>query len=357
MNILSIAVHLTHLFHYRHKVNLNVPIPPGLRRKFPPIKQLALSTVLALSAIPSAASTNSCLLPQAFNPYFQAALDDVQSTLESRVVQGLDDIGFGSVSALAVNDLLNIKEDVFIPLFGDAAQRNTWINVMADLNVMDQITSNLNNLEGVAGIPSLSLTCGLETTEDLEEGDLPYRFGMEFEVTGMLFGEDFDLEALSPSIAVLPEELFDPLSLTVNGISIGYTMSLSLTIDIKRRKFMMGEMAITLGAALSTSIMQSFSLTDTVSQSFAGNLDLVASMSYSSLNDWVYTASFETSLTAETSVGTAVENLGLIAIDDDLFDDKPRECKQSCVPCRYFCVKFSDVCVRILFTTSSQCIL
>ena len=303
----------------------NTPIPPDRHRKPFSMKQLALSTVLALSAIPSAASANNCLLPQAFNPYFQTALDDVQTTLESRVVQGLDDIGFGPVSALAVNDLLNFNDDLFIPLFGDAAQRNTWINVTADLNVMDGIISNLNELGGVAGVPSLSITCELETTNDLEEGDIPYRFGMEFRVSGMLSSVDFDLAALSPSIAVLPEDSFDPLSLTVEGVSMDYTMSLPLTIDIKRRKFMIGDIAITLEAALSTSVMQSIPLTETVLQNFEGDLDLVVSMSYSSVSDWVYTASFETSLTAETSVGATVANLGLIATDDDLFDDKPRE--------------------------------
>ena len=307
-------------------MDLHTPLPPDRRGKLSSMKQLALSTVLALSAIPSVASTNSCLLPQAFNLYFQTALDDVQSTLESRVVQGLDDIGFGPVAALAVNDLLNFKDDVFIPLFGDATQRNAWINVTTDLNVAEQITSKLGNLEGVAGMPSLLMTCGLETTEDLEDGDSPYRFGMEFKVSGSLFSEDLDLAALSPSIAVLPEESFDPLSLTVKGASIDYEMSLPMTIDTKRRKFMIGEIAITLGVALSTSVLQSIPLTDTVSQSFAGDLDFFASMSYSSLNDWVYTASFETSLIAETSVGTAVANLGLIASDDDLFDDNPREC-------------------------------
>jgi hypothetical protein len=88
---------------------------------------------------------------------------------------------------------------------------------------------------------------------------------------------------------------------------------------------MVGEIKITFGAALSSNVLQSIPLTDTVSQNFQGTLDMNAELSFSSISDWAYTASFDASLTAATSVGTAVAELGLIAQDDDLFDDKPRE--------------------------------
>ena len=104
-----------------------------------------------------------------------------------------------------------------------------------------------------------------------------------------------------------------------------YEMKLLLTIDTKRRKFSIGEIAVALDAALSTTVQQDIQLADTVAKSFQGSLAVDLSLSYSTVKDWVYTASFEASLTAETSAGTAVASLGLIASDDDVFDDKHRE--------------------------------
>ena len=55
------------------------------------------------------------------------------------------------------------------------------------------------------------------------------------------------------------------------------------------------------------------------------SLSMKASLSYSTMTDWLSTASIEASLAADTSVGTAVANLELIATDEDIFDDKPRK--------------------------------
>jgi hypothetical protein len=110
----------------------------------------------------------------------------------------------------------------------------------------------------------------------------------------------------------------------MNTLTVDYDLRLPFTIDVKRRKFMIGEITAMLGAALNMDVSQNIPLTDTVSQTFEGGLAMEASLFYSSVSDWSYTASFEANLMAETSVGTVVANLGLIAADDDLFDDKPR---------------------------------
>ena len=55
------------------------------------------------------------------------------------------------------------------------------------------------------------------------------------------------------------------------------------------------------------------------------SLSMKASLSYSTMTDWLSTASIEASLAADTSVGTVVANLELIAADEDIFDDKPRK--------------------------------
>lgn len=299
----------------------NAPLP----RKTSSTRRLALSALLALSTVnPVRAQKRNCLLPEAFTPHFEDALDDVSSILDTRVVQRLSDIGLGPIPSLNLNDFVNFKDDVFIPLFGDAAERNAWINATAVVDVKEQLKSNINNVIGLDP-PDLSMTCELETTDDLETGEPPYRFAMEFVLSGSLLGSDLDLASMSPSIAVLPEDTYDPLSLTVETLSADYTLTLPLTLDAKRRKFMIGEIAITFGAALSTSVLQSIPLTQTVSQNFGGVLDLNFAFAFSSVSDWTYTADYEASLTAESSVGTEVAELALMASDDDMFDDKPRE--------------------------------
>ena len=209
-------------------------------------------------------------------------------------------------------------------MFGNTSERNGWINVTSDVDVRAQLDANLDAVVGSTP-PELSMTCVLETTEDLEDGEPPYRFAIEFALSGNLLGTDLDLASLSPEIAVLPETSFDPLSLSLETLTADYEMKLLLTIDTKRRKFSIGEIAVALDAALSTTVLQDIQLADTVDQSFQGSLAVDVSLSYSTVKDWVYTASFEASLTAETSAGTAVASLGLIASDDDVFDDKPRE--------------------------------
>lgn len=299
------------------------PPPSKLPNKRCSRAMLALSLAALTTAIPSVQG-NSCILPTAFNPYFQAALDDVEDTLSTHVVGGLDDIGLGPITELSINDVLNFKENIFEPLFGDQTVRNEWINVTTEVDVTAYLESKLDSIIGSAP-PGLSLACELETTDDLAEDELPYRFAVEFAVSGSLVETDLDVSSLSAKIAVLPEDSFDPLALTMETLSADFDLRLPFTIDTKRKKFMIGEISATFKAALNMNVLQSIQLTDTVNQSFQGSLAVDASFLYSSKSDWTYVASFEAKLAAETSVGTAVANLGLIAADDDLFDDEPRE--------------------------------
>jgi hypothetical protein len=340
------------------QTNPDGPGPPARPRKASGLlKLLAMSAVLSIAAtaspVASQTTTTNCLLPEAFNPYFQHALDEVSATFETHVVQGLKDIGLGPIASLSINDLMNFKEHVFDPLFGDEVQRNGWINVTTALDVKTQLESNLNNVIG--SIPKeLSMRCDTETTDDLEEDELPYRFAMTFVLSGRVLGTDLELASLSPSIAVLPEDTFDPLSLSVQTLSADYEITLPLTLDTKRRKFMIGEITITFGAALSSNVLQSIPLTDTVSQNFQGTMDVNAELSFSSISDWAYTASFDASLKAATSDGTAVAELGLIAQDDDLFDDKPREL--SACDCRVGACLLKYISLISLFRSSLRTI-
>lgn len=290
-------------------------------------KGRALTILLALTtAIPSAQGQN-CVLPETFNPYFQEALDDVESTFTTHIISGIDDIGLGPIAQLSINDLVNFRDDIFVPLVGDSIERNEWINVTTALDVETHLLSKLDGVIGTVP-PELSMECQLETTDDLEEGDLPYRFALELVLSGSFTGTDLDLASLSPEISLLPEDTFDSSTLTIDALLAEYEVRLPMTMDTKRRKFMIGEVAITFDASLGMKVQQSVQLTEAVSSNFQGDLALDVSLSYSSVNDWTYTASFDGSLTADSIAGTVVTSLGLIATDTDLFDDEPRECLQ-----------------------------
>jgi hypothetical protein len=270
-------------------------------------------------------TTNNCLLPEAFNPYFQAALDEIETRIGVDVVEALDAIGLAPLgNSLSISNILDFTTQVFEPLFGTAIERNVWINVTSDIDVLQKLTSNLNKIAGATN-PTFSATCQLEATNDLEGGELPYRFGMEFALAGTLVPTDFDLGAMSPSIAVLPEETFPKLELNLETLTAEYELKMPLTIDTKRKKFMVGEIQIGFTAGFESSVLQLIPLTETVSQNFTGTLEMNAEFLYSSIHDWSYTGSYEARLTAQTSVGTQTANLGLIAFDEDVFDDKPRE--------------------------------
>ena len=103
---------------------------------------------------------------------------------------------------------------------------------------------------------------------------------------------------------------------------------------------MIGEIQIGFNAAFNSQVLQSIPPTTDVSQTFQGNLQMDAQFSYSSFHEWSYTASYDASLAAQTSVGTQVSNLGLRAFDKDIFDDEPRKFPtfnicMTCVLCHY----------------------
>ena len=298
-------------------------------RKPSTMKRMALTALLATAwtAQPvQAQNKNNCLLPEAFIPYFGPALDAVSAIIHSRVVQGLAAIGMGPIPSLNINDFLNVEEQVFHPLFGTEEERSDWIHEInaTAVNVKQQLKSNLNRVVGL-NPPQLNIKCDIEETDDLEIGELPYRFAMKFGLKGSLLQTDLDLASLSPSIAVLPEDTFDPLSFTVDTMTADYELKLPITLDAKRRKFMVGEITFDFEAAFSASVLQSLPVTETVSQNFGGVLNMNLNFAFSSVTDWTYTAAYEASLTAESSVGLEVAELGLLASDNDVFDDVARE--------------------------------
>jgi hypothetical protein len=303
------------------------PPPPARKSNNGCAKALVLSALFGLATLakPAESQTTNCLLPAAFHPYFDDALSELETRFQTDVVDALDGIGLGplGISFSISSDIINFKTQVFDPLFGTVTDRETWLGAASEIDVLLELSSHLSD---VFGSPTLTATCELETTDDLGPGELPYRIGMELSLTGSLVPFDFtNLHTMSPSIAVLPETTFPKLNLTLTELTADYDLKLPLTIDTKRKKFMLGEIQIDFTAAFASEVLQTIPLTDTISQNFAGALDMNVEFRYSSINDWSYTGSYNASLTAETTVATSTANLGLIAFDEDVFDDKPRE--------------------------------
>eukprot|EP00956_Cyclotella_meneghiniana_P035344 scaffold114158_cov97-Cyclotella_meneghiniana.AAC.1 len=165
-----------------------MPSPPNLDSGIPATaKGRTLFALLAIttSALIVPAHAQTCHLPEGFNSYFQNSLDDIESTLTSCIVNGLDEIGIGPLSGLSVNDLLNFNDDVFQPLFGDAVERDAWINVTSAVDVGARLSDRSD--DAIRAIPPvLAVTCQLEITDDLAEDESPYRLAVEIVVSGSI---------------------------------------------------------------------------------------------------------------------------------------------------------------------------
>ena len=295
----------------------------SLKDTVPSVRMKPFNLILALTTLTSPACSESCILPSSYNKYLEEALAEAKTHIDEYVVLALDDIGLASFGdSLPITSIIDFG-GVFTDLFGDEVERHKWLTSTADTDVLGRLKERVETLAGTH--PELTVTCELVNTVDLEEYDDPYRFALEVDVFGNLTGGDIDLATLGldPKVAVLPEDIFPPLDLTIDALSASYRLNLPLTIDLRKKNFMIGELKIEFDASFSTSLEQSIPISGDVSQTFEGNLVLDAALKYSSIQDWSYTGTYEASLTAETLVGTNGAIMGLIARDDDLFDEKP----------------------------------
>ena len=125
-------------------------------------------------------------------------------------MNGLDEIGIGPLSGLSVNDLLNFNDDVFQPLFGDAVERDAWINVTSAVDVGARLSDHSDDVIGTIP-PVLAVTCQLEITDDLAEDESPYRLAVEIVVSGSIGGVDVNWDSLSPVSNTIDSARIDPI--------------------------------------------------------------------------------------------------------------------------------------------------
>jgi hypothetical protein len=260
-----------------------------------------------------AASTDCADLPSAYNAYFQQALDDISNQIDTEIVSGLDAVGLAPLTdSLLISDLFDMKAQVFDELFGSQAERQAWLDVSTDIDISGALSANLANVLGDAAV--LTLSCVLDNTLE--------RFKLSATVSGSAV---IDGSSVTPALSMLPD-LFPPLNATIPTMTAAYELTLPLTIDLKRRQFSSGEIKAKFNASLTGSLSQELQILDASTVKFDGTMDLDVAFEYSTISDWLFTGSYSASLTAESTTGTAVANLGIRGGDDDMFDDKPREC-------------------------------
>ena len=273
------------------------PSPPARKSNNGRAKALVLSALLSLATLakPAESQTTNCLLPAAFHPYFDDTLSKLETCFQTDIADALNGIGLGplGISRSISSDIINSKTQVFDPLFGTVTDRDTWLDAASEIDVLQELSSHLVD---IFGSQTLTATCELETTDDLGLGELPYRIGMKLSLTGSLVPIDFtNHNTMSPSIAVLPETTFPKLNLKVTELRADYELKLPLTIDTKRKTFMLGKIQKGFTAAFAPEVLQTIPHTDTISQNFAGALDMNVEFQYFSINDWSYTGSYNLS--------------------------------------------------------------
>ena len=132
--------------------------------------------------------------------------------------------------------------------------------------------------------------------------------------------------SITPEISILPEDEFQPLALNVDSASVDYTLSLPIHLDLNRRRYTLGEVKVTFKATIDSTVEQTIALTDDIAKVFGGGLDIHLLYLYSSVSGWTYTGDYVGSLMAEDADGVGVDgSLGLIVMEEDVFDDVPRE--------------------------------
>ena len=273
---------------------------------------------MLLVLVPSAFAS-SCDLPKAFSEYFDEALNDLEATAITKIMEGLEDIGLGPLgNSLPVTSFFDVKEDLFDVVFGDQTQRASLFQFDSDfLDLSATLGSNVNSLLG--GMAQLILSCNYDTTAEL--------FSLEIEISSPQF--DLDITNLPPAdVTFLPTSL-PSLDVSNNAnLTLSYGIKIPFTLSLPLKTFFVNEVTTGLTVSFEAELDKSLPILPNDSEvTFQGRLDLGASLSYSSISDWLLLGSFDASLAVEasTSVSTGVTSLGLRASDPQIFDTEPRK--------------------------------
>ena len=127
----------------------------------------------------------------------------------------------------------------------------------------------------------------------------------------------------SASVAFLPDSL-GALDMSPPNLTLGYYLSIPLSVSLKLKKFFLGEVTANLSVELMAELSKSLEILPNESIAFAGGFGLRASVDYSSISDFTLSGDFDASLEATTN-GTGVTSLGVRAFDNNFFDNTPRK--------------------------------
>jgi hypothetical protein len=185
------------------------------------------------------------------------------------------------------------------------------LNTTSNVDLEIQLQSNLNN---VIGSPSLDLNCSHDTTLE--------RFSFDVTIIGGINGSS---TTLTPQASLLPE-WFPALDLSIPTLDFGYEAHFSLNINAQKAKFTIGETKLHFFTNFLATASQALPVLPSTNVSFNGHLGMDVQFNYSSFgHGWTYHGGYLGSLDAEVNAAPGVTSLGLRAMEDDMFDDKPRE--------------------------------
>jgi hypothetical protein len=265
-----------------------------------------------LSSVVGSVNPNNCQpLPADISNLFLTALDNLETRFSDDVDIVFEEAGLGPLgTSLWVGDIYNFRSDLFEKLFGTSNERELWINDAKDssLDISTKLNANVKSVIG-ADDDSLNLSCV----------SLPEVYTVDLTINGSI--PSLSLGELVPQIALLPPGTFLPMGLKDVTVGANYVVHLPFKLYPGNRIVHLGETKAVLTVQVDASISEMLPILSSKDISFIGEFGLEGSYTYSSIQGFLPSGSFDASLDADLD-GNMV---GLKARDNDIFDNGPRE--------------------------------
>ena len=283
-----------------------------------------LLLLLSLLTTPPSVAGQECKLPNSYRSFFSDGLNSLDARVETEIVGGLDGIGLPPLAnTLALKNILDLKAQVFDELFGaDSAAREAWIMASdASDGLLDIAAELKGNLDKVAAASNLIIEC----THDEDAKRFTMVVSMEGKEAALNIAPDV-ISSLSAGVTFLPSQL-PALDMTIPTFDITYALSLRLTVDMKQKRFTLGETTVDFGVKFKAQVEKDLPILAHSSIEFTGILNVEANFRYSShdeLDPWSSDGNFNAGLAASTTDGTSsTATLGIVAEDANMFDSTP----------------------------------
>jgi hypothetical protein len=265
-----------------------------------------------LSSVVGSVNPNNCQpLPANISNLFLTALDNLEARFSNDVDIVFEEAGLGPLgTSLWIGDIYNFRGDLFEKLFGTSNERELWINNAKDssLDIYTKLNANVQSVIG-ADHDSLTLSCV----------SLPEMYTVDLTINGSI--PNLSLGELVPQIALLPPGAFLPMGLKDVTVGANYVVHLPFKLYPRNKIAHLGETKAVLTVRVDASISEMLPILPSENISFIGDFDLEGSYSYSSIQGFLPSGSFDASLDADLDGNM----IGLKAHDNDIFDNNPRE--------------------------------